>query len=1031
MDMEQRVRELRPKIVESVKEPMLLTQLLSSSVITEKDHSRVKTMMQNDPFKANEEMMDCVLKSEHPGKWKAFMDALQGTGYEDIYRSLMSPNDNNDEIVAYIRKLIQKFTKELAYKLPCMEITTRLYSKGVINDVDRENISCDVTNKGDSHGNLTLLDRMKCRVSPRKWYIEFLQALVEVGCDYLVRKMEPEFILNKQKFIKMLGADAIPNQTSEGFQFVGSSQASGSRHTTDCYQENMVTLENFVTDDGEGEMECDDLAPPPVPPRSCSLEESSFRQPESGGYNLNVNVTEQYDKTTKKINVEVSDDENMPTDEDNNSSDSDSMVSDYEGKEENCRESASTYQVRSYQVELAEIAIQGTNTIICSETGTGKTWVALEIIKRHLEKPSKKGPRKVAIMARTSLMMKQQADRIGKYLPMYKTKLLTGENEDSKQLIIYMELYDVLCFTPQILVNNLEISAVKSLSEFSLLILDECHHTRGDEPYNRLMRKYLVEKEKGMKNLPQVVGLTASIGVGKSRTDDEAVDYILRVMACLDVTFLSTVKNNIEALKKHVNLPEQERIPLQKPDNDPCKDILIIGIEETEDLLEENGFFQPNIIDMITEAKPSDKESQVYNKWTVDLFQTAQQKVDDFGASRDICACARYLNTYNSALEINKLLRYKDVIKFLAEKHQQDNLSREKHTNMEKELFKNFFDIQKKLNIKGKTTENPNVRTLCDTLKKALDSKGEDSRALVFVKARATCKAVAEFLDKDIGKNGGYRTSPLYGKEDRGGDEGMTENKQATILQKFRDGAYKVLVCTSIGNEGIDVPQCNIVLSYDYSGNEITKIQMQGRARQKNATVTLMAGEDLLEQDRINAYKVSMMYRALKKIDDLETRYIRMKTKLFQKEEINKYHYKVNTENFKKLRKSDDDHDILCGRCNIFLCYVSNVREMGSHNVVIDQDFPNKVYRREHKKTTYFGGVHNKYMIYCNDCGHELGIVGIYNGLDHHLLKIRNMKFRNHLTQEIHVYKKWLDLPYRVVPYTPADLQCNKQGNQM
>ncbi|KAL4232865.1 Dicer-2 [Mactra antiquata] len=948
MDMEQRVRELRPKIVESVKEPMLLTQLLSSSVITEEDHSRVKTMMQNDPFKANEEMMDCVLKSEHPGKWKAFMDALQGTGYEDIYRSLMSPNDNNDEIVAHIRNLIQQFTKELADKLPCMEITTRLYIKGVINDVDRENISCDVTNKGDSHGNLTLLDRMKCRVSPRKWYIEFLQALVEVGCDYLVRKMEPEFILNKQKFIEMLGADAIPNQTSEGFQIVGSSQASGSCHTTDCYQENVVTLENFVTDDGEGEMECDDLAPPPVPPRPCSLEESSFRQPESGGYNLKVNVTEQYDKTTKKINVEVSDDENMPIDEDNNSSDSDSMVSDYEGKEENCRKSASTYQLRSYQVELAEIAIQGTNTIICSETGTGKTWVALEIIKRHLEKPSKKGPRKVAIMARTSLLIKQQADRIGKYLPMYK-----------------------------------------------------------------------------------VVGLTASIGVGKSRTDDEAVDYILRVMACLDVTFLSTVKHNIEALKKHVNLPEQERIPLQKPDNDPCKDILIIGIEETEDLLEENGFFQPNIIDMITEAKPSDKESQVYNKWTVDLFQTAQQKVDDFGASRDICACARYLNTYNSALEINKLLRYKDVIKFLAEKHQQDNLSREKHTNMEKELFKNFFDIQKKLNIKGKTTENPNVRTLCDTLKKALDSKGEDSRALVFVKARATCKAVAEFLDKDIGKNGGYRTSPLYGKEDRGGDEGMTENKQATILQKFRDGAYKVLVCTSIGNEGIDVPQCNIVLSYDYSGNEITKIQMQGRARQKNATVTLMAGEDLLEQDRINAYKVSMMYRALKKIDDLETKYIRMKTKLFQKEEINKYHYKVNTENFKKLRKSDDDHDILCGRCNIFLCYVSNVREMGSHNVVIDQDFPNKVYRREHKKTTYFDGMHNKYMIYCNVCGHELGIVGIYNGLDHHLLKIRNMKFRNHLTQEIHVYKKWLDLPYRVVPYTPADLQCNKQGNQM
>lgn len=43
-----------------------------------------------------------------------------------------------------------------------------------------------------------------------------------------------------------------------------------------------------------------------------------------------------------------------------------------------------------------------------------------------------------------------------------------------------------------------------------------------------------------------MLGLTATIGIGKSHTEIEARDYILRVMACLDVTRLSQVERNKE-----------------------------------------------------------------------------------------------------------------------------------------------------------------------------------------------------------------------------------------------------------------------------------------------------------------------------------------------------------------------------------------------------------------------------------------------------------------------------------------------------
>jgi len=81
---------------------------------------------------------------------------------------------------------------------------------------------------------------------------------------------------------------------------------------------------------------------------------------------------------------------------------------------------------------------------------------------------------------------------------------MTAEDDESMYMGAFIPENDILCFTPQILVNNLDKGTVKSITEFSLLVFDECHHTKGDTAYNKLMRKYLVEKELKKDNLPQV-----------------------------------------------------------------------------------------------------------------------------------------------------------------------------------------------------------------------------------------------------------------------------------------------------------------------------------------------------------------------------------------------------------------------------------------------------------------------------------------------------------------------------------------------
>lgn len=71
---------------------------------------------------------------------------------------------------------------------------------------------------------------------------------------------------------------------------------------------------------------------------------------------------------------------------------------------------------------------------------------------------------------------------------------------------LVFEDHHVFFLTPQILLNNINNKRI-SLSDVTLLIFDECHHTRKREPYNNVMKQYLTMKRKE-KKVPQVAVFT-------------------------------------------------------------------------------------------------------------------------------------------------------------------------------------------------------------------------------------------------------------------------------------------------------------------------------------------------------------------------------------------------------------------------------------------------------------------------------------------------------------------------------------------
>uniref|UniRef100_A0A3B4C3T9 RNA helicase n=1 Tax=Pygocentrus nattereri TaxID=42514 RepID=A0A3B4C3T9_PYGNA len=691
-------------------------------------------------------------------------------------------------------------------------------------------------------------------------------------------------------------------------------------------------------------------------------------------------------------------------------------------------ERAEERKLREYQKELAIAAFSGQNTIICAPTGCGKTIVALAICEHHLKKFP--GKAKVVFMATKVEVYEQQYKLFIQHFskdPDVRVTGVCGEMEVCLRTVV--ESNDVVVLTPQCLVNALQDGELESLQVFTLLLLDECHNTTGKHPYNNIMNRYLdIKLTSTAHTLPQVVGLTASVGISSFKNQQEAEINICQLCANLDARVISTVTTHIDELRSYVHIPEKDFFEVPPRTSDPFIRIMCNIMSNIEELAK-----KVYNIETLSPIVNRDYGSQKYEQWIVAVQKGCKLlQLDDPEQERRVCRAlfnyTEHLRKYNDALIINEDARTKDALDYLQAFI--DQVRAAGYDDTERKLTA-FFDAQRDQlqHLATEGQENPKLQELKFILEEEYRNN-DQTRTVLFVRTRALADALKKWIDETdslkflkpgvlIGR--GRRSSQLVGS-------GMTLTSQKGVLDSFKSSDQnKILIATSVADEGIDIPTCNLVLMYEYVGNVVKMVQVRGRGRAAGSRCFLISSrKERIEKEKQNMQREKIVEKAIASLQSSPEK-LQAKVDLFQKNDKIKRHYMSLSP---EKPRAVGSYKLLCAKCEMFACFSHDLRVLKEcHHIVLDRSVFQRCATEPHHNPKSFGGITKTQKMYCKECKHDWGIIASYLSIrDLPIVKIDSFVIQNVETLQKQWYRKWRDVTFAMQEFDLTEITPETWG---
>lgn len=483
--------------------------------------------------------------------------------------------------------------------------------------------------------------------------------------------------------------------------------------------------------------------------------------------------------------------------------------------------------IRDYQYNIVQIGLFH-NLLVALPTGLGKTFIAATIMLNWYRWTKSA---QIVFLAPTKPLVSQQIEAcfnvVG--IPRSQTVMLTGGVSPALRAREWLDKR-VFFMTPQTIMNDLK-SGAADPKRFVLLVIDEAHRATGNYSY--------IEVVKFMRRFNQsfrVLALTATPG-GDVETVQQVIDG-------LDIARTEIRTEHSIDIRGFVHSKDVETVVFDYSDEqETIMELLSQSIKPVLDKLNsQNAYWQKNPM-----------------KLTPFGLRTAQQTWAKSEAGRSanqgIKGMISSIFTLLSSLaHCIPMLKFHGITPFFQiVNHFKNTVDSGETKSKNAALIRNHASFGKMISLAQTWTNNPefvghpkseHLRNI--VMNHFLDAgEGQDgvdtksaTRVMVFAHFRDSAEDVCRILKRNSPM---IRPHVFVGQSSSKNSEGMTQKTQLDVIQKFKDGVYNVLVATSIGEEGLDIGEVDLIVCYDASSSPIRMLQRMGRTgRKRKGNIVLL-----------------------------------------------------------------------------------------------------------------------------------------------------------------------------------------------
>ncbi|THX83083.1 P-loop containing nucleoside triphosphate hydrolase protein [Aureobasidium pullulans] len=483
---------------------------------------------------------------------------------------------------------------------------------------------------------------------------------------------------------------------------------------------------------------------------------------------------------------------------------------------------------RDYQFNIVSRGLFH-NLLVALPTGLGKTFIAATIMLNWFRWTESA---QIVFVAPTKPLVAQQVDAcfniVG--IPRSQTVMLTGETSPGLRAEEW-KTKRVFFMTPQTIINDLK-TGLCDPKRIVLIVVDEAHRATGNYAYVEVI-KFVRRFNTSFR----VLALTATPG-----SDVPAVQQVIdgldisrceiRTETSLDIRQY-VHSRDIDVIK--FDYSEEQQIIMELASN-AIRPVLL-------KLASQNAYWNKDPMKLTafgcTEAR---------RKWFMtDAGKKAPQPVK--GMVNSIFVVLGSLGHSISMLRFHGITPfYNGMVEFRNKVDGGELKGKYGAQIRDDENFTKMMNMMLTWTRDPEFLGHPKLEHLrlvvmnhfleADDKAKAPGGQPSTTKIMIFAAYRDSAEEIVRVLNRNEPM---IRAHVFVGQADSKNSEGMNQKRQLEVIKQFKEGKYNTLVATSIGEEGLDIGEVDLIVCYDASASPIRMLQRMGRTgRKRKGNIVLL-----------------------------------------------------------------------------------------------------------------------------------------------------------------------------------------------